>query len=309
MNEKNIYYTDEIDAFQTDKATLAIAPVFTYAEPHEYNKVFLDKKTKIKLDLNDFSNGKGDAANHNKFNLSLSMFRRLKRMVFYGTIKKEQFYEVVSYDMYPEREGAMAGNHKVLSITIEYVPEINGKPMRNPFKLEIKNGYAKQGEQKATMNQTSGKIWLKEEFLAEIIEQIQDAIDEAKLNYVVSGRYEKGRALVEEQKKKYKKEEVEEPTSTNNTSSEPVNTVNTTVTPATTETKPEIEIHPVSGKFISDFQKLENCSVASFEIKGKVFPIYFKEVPEPLVTSRELGVDVTINIYQYGDKFIFDSLV
>lgn len=303
MSDKK-YFTDEIEPFQTDKATLGIAPTFTYAEPHEYNKVFNNKKTKIKLDLNDFSEGKGDAANHNKFNLSLNMFRRLQRMVFYGTIKKEKFYETVSYDKYPEEDGT----HKVLSITVEYVPEINGKAMRNPFKLEIMNGYAPQGEQKATMKKTSGKIWLKEEFLADIIDTIQDAIDEAKLNYVVSGKYEEGRLLVEGEKKKYKKEEVEEPTPENTSDNIPNEQPVSQTTQPTTNTN-EIEIHPVSGKFISDFQSLENCSVASFEVKGKVFPIYFKEVPETLKTSRELGIEVVINIYQYGDKFIFDSLV
>lgn len=302
MKEKTVYYTDEIEAFQTDKATLAITPVFDYAEGNEYNKVFNQKKTKIKLDLNDFSGGKGDAANHYKFNLSLNMFRRLKRNVFFGTIKKEKFYETVSYDAYPEENGT----HKVLSISVEYVPEINGKAMRNPFKLEIMNGYAPQGEQKATIDVKKGKIWLKEDFLNEIIDSIQDAVDEAKLNYVVSGRYEKGRALVEEHKKKYKDKEIEEPVSVNKSTDTNENESTDT---KSEETAFKPEIHPVSGRFVSDFQKLANCSVASFEVKGKIFPIYFEEVPESLVTSRELGIDVVINIYQYKDKFIFDSLV
>ena len=302
MKEKTVYYTDEIEAFQNDNVTLAIAPMFVYADGNEYNTVFKQKDTKIKLDLNDFSGGKGDAANHYKFNLSLNMFRRLKRMVFFGTIKKEKFYETVSYDMYPEEDGT----HKVLSITVEYIPVINGETMRNPFKLEIMNGYAKKGEQKATQRITKGKIWLKEDYLNVIIDSIQDAVDVAKLNYVVSGRYEKGRSLVEEHKKKYSKDkEIKETVKEN----EPDNNENESTDNKAKENSFKPEIHPVSGRFVSDFQKLANCSVASFEVKGKIFPIYFEEVPESLVTSRELGIDVVINIYQYKDKFIFDSLV
>ena len=70
------------------------------------------------------------------------------------------------------------------------------------------------------------------------------------------------------------------------------------------------EIHPVTGKFISDFQSLNNgAAVAEMDIKGRIYKIFFKNVPEQLKKAQEMGSEVTINIYFNNGNFAFDSLI
>lgn len=70
------------------------------------------------------------------------------------------------------------------------------------------------------------------------------------------------------------------------------------------------EIHPVTGKFTSDFQSLNNgAAVAEMDIKGRIYKIFFKAVPEQLKKAQEMGSEVTINIYYNNGNFAFDSLI
>ena len=147
------------------------------------------------------------------------------------------------------------------------------------------------------------------EAFGKLLDEINDAIDVAKIDYAMSGILSKGRAGFEKQKEEYKKNAKNKSAETQKAASpQPVQTTSQTNT-STNSAEPEKEIHAVNGKFTSEFMKLSNCYVVDFTVNSRVFKIYFREVPDDLRTVQELGQDVTINIYQFGDKFIFDSLL
>ncbi len=339
MND-NIFYSSEIDAYQTGNMTLSAKIDFNYAnakkdfdkEKHFY-KVFDEHTDKIKLDINNFKNGKGDAAKHYSFNLDVYHYRSINKWFYYKEYRQKKFYLTKSYDSYPEKDGKYAGMHKVLSLSIEYIElDKDGKPMNYPFKIQIWNGYGKEGEQKASVDNYYGVCQMNELSFQKFIDDIQDAIDVFKMEYAMSGILQRGREglakqnkEISERKKAAESANKTSQTTQNNvqqtqpvqqyTSQPPVqqnvvhqNAVQNTVQ-STANTQFKKEIHTIEGRFVSDFQHLSDRVVVNFENEKGVFPITFKEVPDVLKLAQELGRPVTINIYQYGKSFIFDSLI
>lgn len=310
------FYTAEIDPAQNDKMTLAIEMALVYSDEYGSNKVFDRKASKIKLDLNNFSGGKGEDAKHYYFNLTIAQFRQVYRAYNNGSIKdKKKFYYTTSYDAYPVKDETdkHCGLHEVRSLTIEFISTMN-----NPYKIEILNGYAPEGKQKAEIDVRTEKRFFDDLAFGKILDDINDAIDVAKTEYALSGILEKGRTGLANQKEEFKTKAKNSAPKNSNTpvqqqaTSVPQNVQPQQIAPVQqSNQQAEKEIHAVRGKFTSTFFKLEKADafIVDFTVQKKIYKIYFKNVPDELRTAQEIGNEVTINIYQYGDKLIFDSMI
>lgn len=325
MNEKK-FITKETAPEQTQDRTLSITPNLVFADAHQFNRIFDEKKSKITLDLNNFHEGKGNGAKHFKFNLTLKQFYGLKEALASGYMffiqPKMEFF--ADYSMYPpESEGQHKGEWKYRKCSVEF------KQGRNyPFSLTNTEGY-KDANGKYTASEFT-YINMSFETYAYLLNRINNVIDVHKTIYANSGIVSEGYKLVAEEEKKWKKDsttsaqekeetyyepttqEVPEMPTPTEPQSQPAATQPTeTVAPTNTPQTPQkTEIHAVEGIFVSDFQALSNSYIAKFRMEnGREYDIHFKEVPEELRTAKEIESRVMINIYAYGDNIIFDSLV
>ncbi len=317
---KEIILTKEIAPIQTKDRTLAVTPNLVFTTAKQFNRIFVEKESKISFDLNNFSEGKGENAKHFKFNLTLEQFYGIVEALRSGYIlfAKTKIEHFADYSMFPpEKDGVHKGEYKFRKFTLEYK---NGKDY--PFCITITNAYKdKQG------NFTSSEyayINLSFDTFASLLNNIENVIKIHLDLYANSGRVQEGYKLLAESEKNRTKDT---PTSTQQT--ETPNTVPTTPieqpvqneqpvqstqpiteqqTNSTASTKSEI--HAIEGIFVSDFQALSNAYVAKFRMEnGREYDIHFQEVPDELRTAKEIESRVMINIYAYGDMIIFDSLV
>ena len=147
MNAKNFKeVTRQVAVIKTQNRTLAIyanlRPVSI--ESGEDFMTIIDGK--FKLDLNDFSNGKGDNAKHVQFNLDIKDIKYL-----YARAKMFDMpmpYNIIKNYTMPEaiiKDGPDKGKAKTKKIFISRtsVDEKTGKPMRSPWAIQIENGVSR----------------------------------------------------------------------------------------------------------------------------------------------------------------------
>ena len=152
MNAKNFKeVTRQVAVIKTQNRTLAIyanlRPVSI--ESGEDFMTIIDGK--FKLDLNDFSNGKGDNAKHIQFNLDIKDIKYL-----YARAKMFDMpmpYNIIKNYTMPEaiiKDGPDKGKAKTKKIFISRtsVDEKTGKPMRSPWAIQIENGVSRSEERR-----------------------------------------------------------------------------------------------------------------------------------------------------------------
>lgn len=131
-------YSTQCAVAQNTKKTLAFYANLELAEKHRFAEI-LDNKSKIKVSINDFSNGKGDNATKVYANLEVSEVFYVFEKAKAGLLPK--FSSIKSLDAYPEREGQFKGLVQIRILAIEYIQGNN-----NPWKIQITNGYGKNGK-------------------------------------------------------------------------------------------------------------------------------------------------------------------
>lgn len=311
MSKKNNYnvFTTQCALYQNDKVTLAVYANLITADKYHFAELIDDKKSKVKVDINNFSGGKGNYANHVYYNLTVSevydIFENLKNGTF------DKFYSAVSLDVYPKKTGEYAGLCEVRSLTISYSPNMN-----YPYKIYIVNGYGKKG--KIEKGETSEQVFMKKDAIKNLFRKttmfINKYIDCISNEFIVEGLHqadeEKKKHQGEEyqEEERYQEEQYQQPTQpVQQPVQQPMPQPQTPVQQPVSEEKSEI--HAVSGKFVSSFINISGAYVVQMEINQKVYNIYFKDVPKELIKAQELGVEVVINIYQFKGNLCFDSMI
>ncbi len=301
MNEK--FYSQEVNPFQNGTKTLAITPNFVYGDEYGFNKIFDKKESKIKLDLNNFKNGKGENATHHYYNLTIDQFLNLRISLLNGSIYRKKISLYADYGVFGTiKSGEHEGEYKYRSLSVEYNEKLN-----NPFKITFVEGYYKiNGDKRENTTSTTDNVMLTEEKFISIIEDIYAVylveIKDVSLN------------IREESKKKFKEQLEDAKKKAERKKAETSNTVNKPQEPATVKKETvqtnnnQPEIHLVEGIFVSDFQALENAEVALFRIGENDYQVYFQTVPEQLRTAAEIRSSVKINLYEYNGNLIFHSL-
>ena len=314
MAKKNYQvYTNQCALYQNDKVTLAVYANLVTADKYHFAELINDKESKIKMDINNFTNGKGNQASHVYYNLSVSevydVFENLK-----SNSNFEKFYSAVSLDAYPKREGEYAGLCDVRSITITYSPNMN-----YPYKIYIVNGYGKKG--KIEKGERAEQVFLKKDAIKNLFRKttmfIEKYIDCIPNDFILDGvkQVEDGKQTYQEQMPQnnygVQQEQIPQqqmqPQNDYGVQQEQIPQQQMQYQQPVSEEKSEI--HAVNGRFISEFINISGAYVVQMEINNKIYNIYFKDVPKELVKAQELGVEVMINIYQFKGNLCFDSLI
>ena len=141
MKEKTIILTKEIAPIQTKDRTLAVTPNLVFTTAKQFNRIFVEKESKISFDLNNFSEGKGENAKHFKFNLTLEQFYGILEALRSGYIlfAKTKIEHFADYSMFPpEKDGIHKGEYKFRKFTLEYK---NGKELWELLQNLLATGY------------------------------------------------------------------------------------------------------------------------------------------------------------------------
>lgn len=143
--------TDECWSELTDKKTIFVKPKIAKCGDNFFQKFPDDKSSKITLNIQDRTAGKGDNAVVVYYNLDLADFYYLV-LKGSGCIMTGQKFAEFYAKIYGEsvvNSGPHAEMSAAIHCSITRTPvDGQGKPMRSPWRITIENGFAKRGRGK-----------------------------------------------------------------------------------------------------------------------------------------------------------------
>lgn len=323
--------TNQCFAVRNDTSTLAF---YINVQPAAVEQFMELVEGKVKISLYDYSNGKGDKGVWTYFNLDLDdveyLYERAK--MFY---MPDPFYGNKIMGMAPVRDGPYKGMCPVTKIMISRTDSTSsGDKMRNPWSINISNGYAwaARGKKAGTFYEKSGtyietgktKMSLTDKNFLFCMKKIHQYL---MVNSIIVGSklIPQGMKLLDEKynQRGYSNEIApqnaqEYIAESYNDQSLPVQSQNTQIIQSAPvqpvqqpASQPEnvIEYHPTVVSFATGFQALENnIYIASCLAGGNEYTVYFPTVPEELITASQNQLPIRVNLYMKNNKFWFHSI-
>lgn len=305
MSKKFEAYTKQCAAYQTDKVTVAVYGNLERADANRFAEVLDSANSKIRVTINDFQNGKGDDAVKVYYNLSVAelnyIFDRFKNN------SMPLFKGIKSLDSYPEKEGQYAGLAQIRTIVIQFM----GADYTYPWKIEIVNGYGKEG--KISTGMKTAKAFLNEISFYQLLSDTKRYIDEY-VRIFAPDMIKNGLKKMEEYKRGYDESILQGQNyySDNVYQFDPdynrQNSGTNTAEKQNTQSKSQWDIHPTKVQFVSDFIAMENGFAVQIMCKGMTYTVYCREVTEAMQKARMEGIAVTANLFKYNGQYFMDGI-
>lgn len=294
-------YTTQTAVFQNQNLTLSMYANLEPAEKHNFAQI-LSSKSKIKVFLNDFSKGKGDAAIKVYYNLEIGEIKYILDKATLGLLPA--YTGIKSLDTYPEKDGPFKGLCQIRIFSVEYVQNY-----RNPWKVTITNGYGRKGEIQEGKKQAQTFVtdvrFL--EMFRSTYRYIESYIDIIKKDLIVNGL----RTMEERNSRGYTNDfqqpDIPQYSETEYAETEYSQSYQSVQSP-TEQKQTKKEIHTVPIRFVSDFVALQKCYCVQIESNGKMYNLYLQNLDEQLLLAKQNNTVVNANLYSWNGTLCFDSL-
>lgn len=289
--------TSQTAVAQNSKKTISVYANLVQAKINNFAELIDRKLSKIKIHINDFSNGKGDLATKVYYNLTISELYYLYEEGM-NAFKDKKFSSMVSLDTYKILEGINKGLCEIRSLTIEYCPGYD-----YPIKVRITNGVGEKG--KISKDKKYAEFQLS---MMDYRMLLRNTVEYVNTYRMIFGSpiMQQGVATMEANRLGDMNESMqieEEHVST-------MDDANETAAPQQNDSVPSInpELHLTSFQVISDFFSYEGSKCCEIVTGGKSYNLFMREVPPELKSSFEDKVQVSAYLFNYNGMLCLDHV-
>lgn len=331
MSSNRNYLNPTAGVFQNQNKTLTITPNPKEAEENNFAALNSQRQTKVKINIRDFTNGKGDSASVCSANIdykkALALYEAIKASVYFPDITYQIREDKVVSDALPSNS-AHPGKGKVTKLTIKFQKDKGRK-----WYVSVENGYAyfnvvngsRRFDPKSYEKESGGYAYVEiEDMLMYFHDSLrlmdfhaysvyQTKYPDWKNRYDTlmqnTGYYNNSNNIpTNSTTTAFRNTAAETPAATPAPAPQPVNTQTQASAPAPSAKAQK----PYTVQIASDpyYEGKEICCEAI--CNGKTFHIYFREgeaFPRKLLESKQKGYAVVLTLSTEGRKAYFNSIV
>lgn len=329
--------SSQVAAVRTKDHTLAFYANLEQVKTENFAELISGR---VKVGINDFSKGKGDASVYGYYNLDLKDIKYLYTRALYSNLPVP-FEGRKIHGAYPIQDGPDKGMCRAFHITIKRIPKRqDGQPSRSPWNITISNGVAQaqSGGIEGTYFEKSGTFkqsayvymnltdidfldcmdrlntYIREYTRLSADKLIPKGIQALKEVYERSS-YQANTApqsSVQQTQNPYAEQQIMQNQPGYPAANQQPQTPQQTqpVQSPSPVQQPTPELHPTTLLIQSTFQALEGGrSIAQCMVKGRTYNVFFDFMNNELIEAQMSQRPITLNLYlDSGNRFRCHSI-